>query len=860
MKNKSKNNKALLLIPVFLIIGVAFLMIPSESDVYSQVAEFSFAPNYSMNCKTWTEGQEVGTNGVKDDKTYATKEFKPLIQYDVTSLHSSIGKLQKITAEVHVACESTSTSFKDFTLKSASVSQSWYAIDTYTGKQTFLKSATCNPTGLPANVLFPSKEGIAGTTVCKSSISASEIDAKLSSTKSDYSTKITVITKPSYHFSSTATNNDQTSPAISLTFVKVVKIHNDVVDPAPTYTPPPSTSYIPLSNDVKLYKLTADNGKSWNSANSLPLHFDVTGYPSTKVNMKIEGLLPEWKSVEGNPTITVKKLTATSSLQTIVNKQTMASPVLFSSSSNQYKFTTYVPMSLSGIEGHYVFEMHSNNDVRKGTTSIANWNMIIEKSSIVNPTTKICNGVQIPIADTCTTSPTSVTSTTAYYQHTETYSNGKYDSAKSNAINVNLSGFSFIDAIANDADKKLQYLTWYMVMDLTGKGVTSSDPILDTQQSYAYSIFVNDVEKIHKAPFNAQQLTKANKLTSANNNYLFATVVTDVYTGIMKPLQLEGYAENCSKIHEAEGVCNFLPDGTKIKYVVTSTAKVGLTANGQHVNGIVSGLTYSLDFLYNTPSTQEKCQTVTGAQLSECNNTDTDGDGIIDSNDKCPTIDGKGSSDGCPKIACESTSEGCGGKDGVDSDGDGVIDINDFCPLIPAFTSNGCPPPPDTTDTDGDKIPDVSDHCPTEKGSIQNNGCPVPPVVTDLDSDGDGIIDVMDSCPTVIGVYPDGCPPKASIDSDKDGFPDSIDECPTVIGVIEYNGCPPNDGGLGGKGSGGNDGTSGLCPDGLSIIECIKTIQGGNSGLSPDLIVVGLVVLVAIIFIVILMMNKKRNG
>jgi hypothetical protein len=55
----------------------------------------------------------------------------------------------------------------------------------------------------------------------------------------------------------------------------------------------------------------------------------------------------------------------------------------------------------------------------------------------------------------------------------------------------------------------------------------------------------------------------------------------------------------------------------------------------------------------------------------------------------------------------------------VDSDGDGVSDGNDRCPSVPGPTPSGCP------DTDGDGVPDVSDLCPSEPGNGAQ-GCPVP--------------------------------------------------------------------------------------------------------------------------------------
>jgi OOP family OmpA-OmpF porin len=88
-----------------------------------------------------------------------------------------------------------------------------------------------------------------------------------------------------------------------------------------------------------------------------------------------------------------------------------------------------------------------------------------------------------------------------------------------------------------------------------------------------------------------------------------------------------------------------------------------------------------------------------------------------------------------------------------DTDGDGVLDKDDKCPNTPKgvkVDKVGCP-----LDSDGDGVPDYLDKCPkTPKGvKVDKAGCP-------LDSDGDGVPDYLDKCPnTPKGVAVDvrGC-------------------------------------------------------------------------------------------------------
>ncbi|KUO67856.1 MAG: cell envelope biogenesis protein OmpA [Lutibacter sp. BRH_c52] len=138
--------------------------------------------------------------------------------------------------------------------------------------------------------------------------------------------------------------------------------------------------------------------------------------------------------------------------------------------------------------------------------------------------------------------------------------------------------------------------------------------------------------------------------------------------------------------------------------------------------------------------------------------TDTDGDGIYDKDDACPTVFGLAAFNGCP-----------------DTDGDGVEDSKDDCPTVFGLAAlNGCP------DADGDGIADKDDACPNEKGTKANKGCP--------DTDGDGVVDKDDACPTVAGPADNkGCPWP---DTDSDGVLDNVDKCPTVAGPASNNGCP----------------------------------------------------------------------
>ncbi|MEM8815866.1 MAG: OmpA family protein [Pseudomonadota bacterium] len=124
---------------------------------------------------------------------------------------------------------------------------------------------------------------------------------------------------------------------------------------------------------------------------------------------------------------------------------------------------------------------------------------------------------------------------------------------------------------------------------------------------------------------------------------------------------------------------------------------------------------------------------------------DSDGDGVNDSIDRCP-----GTPAGTPVDAA-----GCE----LDDDGDGVVNSLDQCPATPMgvrVDARGCP-----LDSDGDGVSDDRDECPnTVRGaSVDERGC-------ELDTDGDGVVDRIDECPeTAAGVQVDikGCEIRAEI-------------------------------------------------------------------------------------------------
>lgn len=135
--------------------------------------------------------------------------------------------------------------------------------------------------------------------------------------------------------------------------------------------------------------------------------------------------------------------------------------------------------------------------------------------------------------------------------------------------------------------------------------------------------------------------------------------------------------------------------------------------------------------------------------------TDTDGDGIADISDNCPSVTNASQSDDDD----DGIGNACDDTDGnaVDTDGDGIEDDDDNCPDVSNSDqadadSDGTGDACDEDDSDGDGIADSDDNCPSVANPDQ------------ADSDGDGIGDDCDD---------------AEADTDADGIPDMTDNCPT---------------------------------------------------------------------------------
>ena len=249
---------------------------------------------------------------------------------------------------------------------------------------------------------------------------------------------------------------------------------------------------------------------------------------------------------------------------------------------------------------------------------------------------------------------------------------------------------------------------------------------------------------------------------------------------------------------------------------------------------------------------------------------DTDGDGVCNAQDNCPTVAGQIGSSCNDNNACTTndvlnSSCQCVGTAAVDSDGDGVCNAQDNCPTVAGQIGSPCNDGNACTinevlnsscqcvgtvspDTDGDGLCNAQDNCPTVAGQIgspcnDGNACTINDVLNSScqcagtasgDTDGDGICNAQDNCPMVAGqigsACNDGnacttndvlnsscqCVGTPSGDTDGDGICNTQDNCPTVAGQI---------------GSSCNDGNACTLNDVLnSSCQCVGTPSGDTDG------------------------------
>jgi gliding motility-associated-like protein len=273
----------------------------------------------------------------------------------------------------------------------------------------------------------------------------------------------------------------------------------------------------------------------------------------------------------------------------------------------------------------------------------------------------------------------------------------------------------------------------------------------------------------------------------ANTNFLSNTISTSFTVGKATPT-LSGLSNMTKYITDPDFSLNVSSSLSSIPLVYsssnTSVANINSSSGIISINGLgicTISVSQSSNFYYNEVSISAILTVQVG---------DSDGDGIVDASDNCPSManadqadtDSDGVGDVCDNCITiqnsnqlDTDGDGIGNACDTDDDNDGCLDTEDTFPLDPSECS----------DTDGDGIGDNVDTDNDNDGVLNSSdNCEFTPNSNQLDTDGDGVGNVCDSDDDGDG-FSDadeitcGTDPLLAssmpLDTDVDGIPNCID-------------------------------------------------------------------------------------
>jgi hypothetical protein len=344
-----------------------------------------------------------------------------------------------------------------------------------------------------------------------------------------------------------------------------------------------------------------------------------------------------------------------------------------------------------------------------------------------------------------------------------------------------------------------------------------------------------------------------------------------------------------------DGVGGVQYDGTDWPSSLTGTDLTWSTstfAANANANALRWGTTYNFRFDANTaptngPVTLGRFKTAGSFQTNvevpsaAVPPIDTDGDGVFDALDNCPSVQNPGQSNadndafgdacdtctdtdadgfgnpGYPENTCADDNCPSNANAGQsDADGDGAGDACDGCPNDPTKLAPGaCGCGVADTDSDLDGTADCNDGCPDDPNKVAAGQCGCG--VADLDGDADGVADCVDNCAGEANPGQEDCDANnigdacdlagGAADCNMNGILDSCDIAGATSADTNLDGVPDECQSSGGISFCFGDGTLSPCPcanNGDPGRGCVNSGAGNtgallvSSGLtSPDAVV-----------------------
>ena len=247
------------------------------------------------------------------------------------------------------------------------------------------------------------------------------------------------------------------------------------------------------------------------------------------------------------------------------------------------------------------------------------------------------------------------------------------------------------------------------------------------------------------------------------------TLPTDGATGILVPTSLQWNATSNTTSYLVE-IATDAGFGTIVDF-----------GNATTNNYTTTGLALDVEHFWRiTPSNMCGTGIPSAAFSFTTVHPDTDGDGVNDDVDNCPTIANADQAD--------NDNDGLGDVCDDDDDNDTILDINDNCPWTAntdqADTDNDGEGDMCDDDIDGDGVLNVDDNCPmtanTDQADLDGDGIGD---VCDDDMDGDGVNNTSDNCLMTANTDQadndnDGMGDVCDDDDDNDTIVDTSDNCP----------------------------------------------------------------------------------